>query len=113
METSEESGGEQTGAAPAGPIYEPVPEQARRRVLDTNAALKGAVAAVALWMMVVLLGVPNIFGLGGISLLPIAALAGAGIGVTKFSGTLIRLAAGMTVFLFLIAYTPLMEAPTD
>ena len=78
-----------------------------------NRGTKGAVAAVALWMLVVLLGLPNIFGLGGIALLPIAAVAGAGVGVTRFSGTLTRVAAGFTLFALLIAFTPLMQAPTD
>ena len=112
METSQ-SVGDSAGAPVPEPIYEPGQEQARKRRVNVDRMLTGAVGAAALWIMLVLLGVPHIFGIGGVGVLPIPVALGAFAGLTGFERGVVRFATGLILFVLLIAFTPLMQNPTD
>ena len=78
-----------------------------------RSAVEGAVTAIAFWFVFAELGFPRIAGAGRLSLLPIAIVAGAIIGVTRFRRPFITATAALGVFLLLIAFTPIMRGPTN
>ena len=112
METSQ-SVGDRAGAPGSGPIYEGGGGQARKGPARVDRIVAGAVGAAALWMILVLLGVPHIIGIGGVGLLPIPMLIGGLVGLIGLERVLVRFTAGLMLFTLLIAFTPLMESPTD
>jgi uncharacterized SAM-binding protein YcdF (DUF218 family) len=112
METSQ-SVGDRAGAPVPGPIYEVGREQARKRPGRVDRIVTGAVVGAALWIILVLLGVPNIFGIGGVGLLPVPMAIGGLLGLAGLDRVLVRFTAGTMLFALLIAFTPLMRGPTD
>ena len=72
----------------------------------------GAVAGATIWLLLDLLGVPEIFGIGAdVGLLPLAVLA-AIVGLTRFRFFFVRLALLLLSLTLLIAYTPIMGSPS-
>jgi uncharacterized SAM-binding protein YcdF (DUF218 family) len=74
--------------------------------------LVGACLGAAFWFLVSELGLPAIFGAGGLSLLPFAILAGAVTGATRFRLATAWITASLLGLLLVLAFTPIMEAPS-
>jgi len=108
---------ERSGDSPeevtASPIYEePQAAASADRSAKVRAGIEGAVAAIAFWLVFSELGFPRIAGIGRLSVLPIAIVGGVLIGMTRFRRALVTVTAALTLFLLLLAFTPLMRGPT-
>jgi uncharacterized SAM-binding protein YcdF (DUF218 family) len=75
-------------------------------------ALTGALLGAVVWLECIAFGLPKLFGdypgYGGI---PVAAVAGALVALTRARRSLIVLGAGLAVLLAVIAYTPVIRRP--
>ncbi len=71
----------------------------------------GAVLAVALWELVMLLGLSQLFGLDGGLFRLLALVFGAVIAATRLSRVLWLAGGVLITVLFFVAYTPLVERP--
>jgi uncharacterized SAM-binding protein YcdF (DUF218 family) len=79
----------------------------RRTVLATSAAL-GSV----LWLELIAFGIPNILvGAQGYGLVPVAALAGAAIGLTRARRLLLASVFALSIPLAIVAFTPVIHRP--
>jgi uncharacterized SAM-binding protein YcdF (DUF218 family) len=73
----------------------------------------GALLGSVVWLECIALGVPRIlFGGPGYKWIPIAAIAGSLLGLTRVRRLLLAAAAGLAVVLAVIAYTPAIRRPT-
>jgi uncharacterized SAM-binding protein YcdF (DUF218 family) len=96
------------------PIYERLRSAATRRDAGgTLLAATGAVVGAAFWLTASLLGFPQIFGLGSVSFLPVAIVAGAVAGITRVARFMVLATAALLLLLLIVAFTPIMESPTD
>ncbi|MDQ3950982.1 MAG: YdcF family protein [Gemmatimonadota bacterium] len=87
------------------------PSSASREVQRTR-ALTGALLGTLLWLECIALGVPTILlETRGYNLIPVAALAGALLGLTRGRRVLLATAAALAIVLALIAYTPVIRRP--
>jgi uncharacterized SAM-binding protein YcdF (DUF218 family) len=76
------------------------------------AAITGAAFGALLWLECIALGLPNIlYGSAGYELLPMAALAGAIVGLTPMHRLLAIPVVALALVLVVIAYTPIMRGP--
>jgi uncharacterized SAM-binding protein YcdF (DUF218 family) len=88
------------------------PSSASRETHRIHASM-GAVLGTLVWLECIALGVPKIlFGGPGYKWIPIAALAGSLLGLTRRRRLLFAAAAGLAVVLAVIAYTPAIRRPT-
>ncbi|MDQ3996112.1 MAG: YdcF family protein [Gemmatimonadota bacterium] len=82
------------------------------RHLYFNPASIGALLGVLVWLEVIALGLPkilaNVPGYGGI---PIAAIVGALIGLTRLRHWMLIVVVGLAAMLALVAYTPIVRRP--
>lgn len=73
----------------------------------------GAVIGAAFWYAVSTLGFPQIFGLGTLSLLPLAIAVGSVAGITRFARSFAYMTAALLLLLLVVAFTPVMKGPGD
>ena len=83
-----------------------------RKSIYSN-VLIGVSLGAAFWLVTWELGLPRIFGLGRLSLLPVPMLLGGVLGATRFKWALAWVTSAMLLLLAVVAYTPVMEGPTD
>jgi uncharacterized SAM-binding protein YcdF (DUF218 family) len=82
------------------------------RVLQQTRASTGALLGVLVWLECIALGLPKIiFESSGYSVLPIAAVAGALLGLTRARRLLYVVVVGFAALLAVIAYTPVIRRP--
>ena len=75
-------------------------------------AVTGLVSATALWMIAGELGLPHIAGLSRFGALPVVALAGALIGLTRFRNVTTWITFAFVAVLAVVAYTGVIERPS-
>lgn len=95
-------------------IYEPSRRWATvlSRVLWRE-VIVGTVLGAALWLVLSELGIPRIFGIGRLAVLPLAMVAGGIIGATRFRSSLIAMTAALLAVVLVVAFTPVMQGPTE
>jgi uncharacterized SAM-binding protein YcdF (DUF218 family) len=82
-----------------------------RELQRTRAATGGALAALV-WLECIALGLPEVvFGKPGYGVIPIAAVAGALLGLTRAHRFLLAASVGLAVVLAVVAYTPVIRRP--
>jgi uncharacterized SAM-binding protein YcdF (DUF218 family) len=75
-------------------------------------AATGAALAALVWLECIALGLPQIvFGKPGYAVIPIAAVAGALLGLTRAHRVLLATSVGLAVVLAVVAYTPAIRRP--
>ena len=75
-------------------------------------AIDGAVLGFVFWLLLLVLGVPWIFHIGGFGGLWPSAVLGILIGLTRWRVVLLAAVVTMSVLLMVIAYTPLIVEPS-
>src|SRR5512141_645124 len=106
--------GDSVSADSTLPIYEPSPTQAsdnRRTFSRTELILTGAVAGGALWLLLELLGVPNVFGLGSEAGLIPLIVVGALLGLTRYRLVVPLLALVLICLVIIVSYTRVIGQP--
>jgi uncharacterized SAM-binding protein YcdF (DUF218 family) len=84
-----------------------------RRDQQRTGAMTGGLLGALVWLECIALGIPQIFFENpGYSVIPVAAVAGALLGLTGARRPLLMICAGLAVLLAVIAYTPAMRRPT-
>ncbi|MEO7503321.1 MAG: YdcF family protein [Gemmatimonadaceae bacterium] len=74
-------------------------------------AIDGAMLGVAFWLLLLVLGVPLMFHIGGFDGLWPSAALGILIGLTRWRGVLVVSVAALSVLLLVVGYTPLIVEP--
>jgi uncharacterized SAM-binding protein YcdF (DUF218 family) len=74
-------------------------------------AIDGAILGVAFWLLLLVLGVPWVFHIGGFDGLWPSTALGILIGLTRWRGVLMATVIAMSVLLLVIGYTPLIVEP--
>jgi uncharacterized SAM-binding protein YcdF (DUF218 family) len=87
-------------------------ESAAARASRRTAVATGAALASLVWLELVAFGIPNIvIGTKGYALIPIAALVGAAIGLTRARRLLLAAVFGLSIPLAIVAFTPVIRRP--
>jgi uncharacterized SAM-binding protein YcdF (DUF218 family) len=106
--------GDSVSADSTLPIYEPSRTQAsdsRRALSHRELILTGAVAGGALWLLLDLLGVPNVFGLGSEAGLIPLIVVGALLALTRFRLVVPSISLMLICVVMIVAYTPVIVGP--
>jgi uncharacterized SAM-binding protein YcdF (DUF218 family) len=80
----------------------------RTRVIGT---IEGFVLGTGIWLLLLTLGVPWMLHIGGLDGVLPCAIAGALCGWFGLRGVPLAVGAGLSVFLLVVAYTPIVDAP--
>ncbi len=76
-------------------------------------AANGAALGVALWLLLLTLGAPWVFHVGGLDGLVPAIIIGAILGATRWRAALVVGVLALSLVLLIVAYTPIIVAPAQ